>query len=75
MNIFLKENNLDINKFRILYSGTLALKHNPDLILKIANCNSSIEIVVIGIGSGFQKLKNDKNLPKNIKLLLSNIIK
>jgi len=66
---FLKENNLDINKFHILYSGTLALKHNPDLILKIANRNSSIEIIVVGIGSGFQKLKNDKNLPKNIKLL------
>ena len=64
-----KSSNLDINKFHILYTGTLALKHNPGLILKIANYNSSIEIVVIGIGSGYQELKNDKNLPKNIKLL------
>jgi colanic acid biosynthesis glycosyl transferase WcaI len=66
---FLKENNLDVNKFYILYTGTLALKHNPYLILEIANCNPNIEIVVVGIGSGYQKLKINKNLPKNIKLL------
>jgi len=66
---FLKENNLDVSKFHILYSGTLALKHNPDLILEIANCNPSIEIIVVGIGSGYQKLKINKNLPKNVKLL------
>ena len=66
---FLQENKLNINKFNILYTGTLALKHNPDLIIKIANHNPNIEILVIGVGSGYQKLKNSKNLPINIILL------
>ncbi len=53
----------------MLYTGTLALKHNPDLIIKIANNNPNIQILLIGVGSGYDKLKNFKNLPSNIQLL------
>ncbi len=66
---FLKENNLDTAKFTLLYTGTLALKHNPDLILKIASFNPNIQILLIGVGSGYDKIKNSKDLPKNIQLL------
>ena len=66
---FLKENNLDIDKFTIMYTGTLALKHDPDLIIKIANSNLDLQIIIIGIGSGYQVLKNKLDLPKNIKIL------
>ena len=67
--LFLNENFLDINKFRIIYTGTLALKHNPEIIIDIAKNNINIDILVIGAGSGFEKLKNINNLPSNIKLL------
>jgi glycosyltransferase involved in cell wall biosynthesis len=66
---FLTNNNLDIKKIRLIYSGTLALKHNHELILKLANLNLNIEILIIGTGAGFDKLKKNKNLPTNIKLL------
>ena len=66
---FLTNNNLDIKKIRLIYSGTLALKHNHELILKLANLNMNIEILIIGTGAGFDKLKKNKNLPTNIKLL------
>ena len=66
---FLNENFLDRDKFRIIYTGTLALKHNPQIITDIAFKNKNIEIVVIGTGTGFQKLENMKHIPSNIKLL------
>ena len=66
---FLGENSLDTDKFTLLYTGTLALKHNPDLIIKIASNNPNIQILLIGVGSGYDKLKIFKNLPDNIKLL------
>ena len=65
---FLKENNLDTKKFYILYSGTLAMKHNPELIIQIAKENKDIGIIVIGVGSGFENLKNKQHLPNNIYL-------
>jgi glycosyltransferase involved in cell wall biosynthesis len=65
---FLNRNNLDSKKFYLLYSGTLAMKHNPNLIIEIANDIKDIEIIVIGVGSGYDNLKNNSNLPKNINL-------
>lgn len=66
---FLKENNLETDKFYILYTGTLALKHNPDLILKIAENLTSLKFLIVGFGSGYDNLKKRNNLPKNIHLL------
>ena len=66
---FLDENFLDKAKFRIIYTGTLALKHNPQIITNIAAKNKNIEILVIGTGTGFQQLEKMKNIPSNIKLL------
>ena len=57
------------NKFRLVYTGTLGLKHNPNLILYIAKNNPDIELVISAAGSGFDSLKNNINLPTNIKLL------
>jgi len=68
-NSFLDENFLDKDKFRIIYTGTLALKHNPQIITDIAAKNRNIEVVVIGAGTGFQKLDKMKYIPSNIKLL------
>ena len=66
---FLNKNSLDADKFRIIYTGTLALKHNPQIIVNIAKNNENIDVLVIGTGSGFQQLKNMYNLPSNIKML------
>ena len=68
-NSFLDENFLDKDKFRIIYTGTLALKHNPQIITDIAAKNKNIEVVVIGAGTGFQKLDKMKYIPSNIRLL------
>ena len=66
---FLKKNNLSKDKLRIVYSGTLALKHNPDLIVSIAKENLDMELLITAGGSGFDSLKKRKDLPPNIKLL------
>lgn len=66
---FLKENNLDTEKFYLLYSGTLAMKHNPDIIIEIAKGAEHINVIVAGIGSGFDNLKRRPKLPKNLYLL------
>jgi len=68
-NSFLDENFLDKDKFRIIYTGTLALKHNPQIIIDIADKNKNIEVVVIGTGTGFQNLQKMKHISSNIKLL------
>jgi colanic acid biosynthesis glycosyl transferase WcaI len=66
---FLKSNKLDVNKTRLVYTGTLALKHNPDLLCKIAHANPDVEILIVGTGSGYQDLQKNKSLPTNIKLI------
>jgi len=66
---FLKENNLDTEKFYLLYSGTLAMKHNPKIIIKIAEGVGDVNIIVAGTGSGFDNLKKNQNLLKNLYLL------
>ena len=65
---FLHSNQLDQQKIRLIYSGTLGLKHNHELILKLAKLNVNLEILIIGTGAGFDKLKKTNNLSKNIKL-------
>ncbi len=65
---FLEENNLETDKFYILYTGTLAMKHDPDLIVEIAKKMMHIKFLIIGFGSGYDNLKKRDNLPKNINL-------
>jgi colanic acid biosynthesis glycosyl transferase WcaI len=73
-NVWAKEHGL-VGKRVLLYSGTLGLKHNPDLIVQLASnfrSEPDIQIVVIseGLGAewldrrrGEQKLKNILLLP------------
>ena len=61
------ENNLDPEKFRVLYSGTLGFKHNPDHLIKLARNFEEIEFLIIASGVGFEYLKKN-NLPSNIIL-------
>lgn len=61
------ENNLDEKKIRILYSGTIGFKHNPDYIIELANHFEDIEFLVVGSGVGFEYLKKAEK-PTNIIL-------
>jgi len=63
------ESDTHVNKTRLVYTGTLALKHNPDLLCKIAYANPDVEILIVGTGSGYQDLQKNKSLPTNIKLI------
>jgi len=64
---FLNKHKLDTKKFHLVYTGTLALKHNPHLITKLAISNPEIEILVFGVGSGIDALKKI-DIPQNIKI-------
>jgi glycosyltransferase involved in cell wall biosynthesis len=60
------------NKFCFLYSGTLGMKHNPDILLKLAKYYRNIDdvaIVIISEGIGKEWLKAEvlKEKLKNIK--------
>ncbi|RNL67219.1 glycosyltransferase family 4 protein [Zhongshania marina] len=41
----------------ILYSGTLALKHNPELLVSLAKSNTSYRVVVVAAGVGVDYLR------------------
>lgn len=63
-----------VDKFCFLYAGTLGLKHNPELLLKLAiryRDNTQVQVVVISEGLGANWLREQKqiySLP-NLKLL------
>lgn len=67
--LFISNNFLGKDKFRLLYTGTLALKHDPNIFIHLAKKNPDIEFVIAGIGTGFDHLKSQINLSENIKLL------
>jgi len=56
------------NKFRVIYTGTLAKKHNPNLLISLAESNSNIEFVIFGVGTGFDYIKSLNKIPKNLLL-------
>jgi glycosyltransferase involved in cell wall biosynthesis len=61
-NTWSKVHGLD-NQFCFLYSGTLGMKHNPDLLLQLAlhfQQNEQVKIVVISEGLGADWLKEKK---------------
>ena len=63
------EYNLDPNKIRGIYTGTLALKHNPDILINAAKNNPNIEILVVGFGVGYDYLCDYPDKPENLILL------
>ncbi|MDM8549000.1 glycosyltransferase family 4 protein [Desulfobacterales bacterium HSG2] len=61
-NTWSREHGLD-EKFCLLYSGTLGMKHNPDLLLRLAihlRERKDIQMVVISEGPGAEFLKEKK---------------
>ncbi len=61
------------DKFCLLYSGTLGLKHNPEMLLKLATHfqeNQEVKIVVISEGPGRDWLEERKASLKLDNLLL-----
>jgi colanic acid biosynthesis glycosyl transferase WcaI len=63
-----------VGKRVLLYSGTLGLKHNPDLILQLASnvrSEPDIEIVVVseGLGAEWLDRRRSEQKLKNIQLL------
>ena len=65
---WINKNNLG-NKFIIMYSGTMGMKHNPKVITYAAQAlqDTNIHFVIISEGTGFDYLK--KNQSDNITLL------
>lgn len=63
-----------IDKFCILYAGTLGLKHNPEILLRLAmhfNTDDSVRIVVIseGLGADWLRKKKEELSVDNLILL------
>ena len=61
------------NKFVFLYSGTLAMKHNPDLLLEVSRRYRNdplVRVVVISEGPGADYLRSCKEAEQLINLLL-----
>ncbi|MDQ8727658.1 glycosyltransferase family 4 protein [Bradyrhizobium sp. LHD-71] len=57
--------------FNFLYSGTLALKHNPNLLVDLAKfARDKAKIVVVGQGVGIDYLKTEKNKQSLDNLIL-----
>jgi glycosyltransferase involved in cell wall biosynthesis len=72
VNEFSKKYGID-DKFVILYSGTMGMKHNPHIICEIANKlqdYTDIIFVVITDGIGMNILKEEKKALKSDNLLL-----
>ena len=68
-NAWSQKNNLEASIDRVIYSGTMALKHNPVLIENLAKENPSIEVIVIGSGVGVDYLSKQKPSIPNLKIL------
>jgi colanic acid biosynthesis glycosyl transferase WcaI len=62
-----------LDKFVFLYSGTLAMKHNPDLLLQLAltfRYQSDVAIVVVSEGPGAEWLTEQKSTHQLDNLML-----
>ena len=66
-NHWAQKNGLKPNASIVMYSGTLGLKHNPDLLLSAAQAMPECEFVVVGSGVGFDRL--DSQALKNLTTL------
>jgi colanic acid biosynthesis glycosyl transferase WcaI len=55
---------------RVIYSGTLALKHNPELLKAIAISEPErADVVLVGSGTGADKLAEDTTSPTNLNVI------
>lgn len=58
--------------YRFLYSGTLALKHNPAIIATLANSlDKNSEVILVSAGVGAKKLEKDvsSGVVRNLRIL------
>ena len=55
--LWLQENGIPRDCPRVIYSGTLGLKHNPELIIRAAEANPDAIFVVVASGVGVQALE------------------
>ena len=53
---WLQEHAIPLDRPRVLYSGTLGLKHNPELIIKAAQATPEATFVVVASGIGVSAL-------------------
>lgn len=70
-NSWARQNKL-VNKFCFMYTGTLGMKHNPDLLLQLAlhfRGNTDVRVVVISEGPGANWLQ-EKKIEHNLENLL-----
>ncbi len=73
-NLWANRNGL-AGKFVFLYTGTLGMKHNPELLSALAakylTTRPEVEVVVVseGLGADWLKAEKDKNGLRNLKIL------
>ena len=49
------------------------MKHDPNLIIEIANRLKHLKFLIIAFGNGYDSLKRNDKLPKNIYLFQFNL--
>lgn len=64
-----KLNLLNKNNFNVLYSGTMALKHDPNIILNAAKAHKDIDFTIVGFGVGIDFIKDNSSDIENINIL------
>ena len=67
--VWASQQDLDEGRLRALYSGTLGLKHNPELLRLLAQEIGELETIVVASGVGVDELREHKKMPENLKLL------
>lgn len=59
-----------VRRNRVLYTGTLARKHNPDLLLSLGReLPDDTDVVVVGFGTGADQLAGMTDRPSNLTIL------
>ena len=53
--------------FTIIYTGTLALKHDQNLLIELSLANPNYQFIIFALAKGLKILK--ENLPENLKLI------
>ena len=64
-----KLNLLNKNNYNVIYSGTMALKHDPNIILNAAKSHQDIDFTIVGFGVGIDYIKDNSSDIENINIL------